>query len=34
MRTVPKIVAIGGGEIRELETAAIDKRIIELTGKT
>ena len=34
MKTVPKIVAIGGGEIRELETAAIDKRIVELTGKT
>lgn len=34
MKTVPKIVAIGGGEIREMETAAIDKRIIELTGKT
>ena len=34
MKTVPKIVAIGGGEISELETAAIDRRIIELTGKT
>ncbi|RKU24162.1 peptidase E [Candidatus Poribacteria bacterium] len=34
MKTVPKIVAIGGGEIREMETAAIDERIIELTGKT
>ncbi len=34
MKKVPKIVAIGGGEIREMETAAIDKRIIELTGKT
>ncbi len=34
MKAVPKIVAIGGGEIRELETAAIDKRIVELTGKT
>ena len=34
MKTVPKIVAIGGGEIREQETAAIDKRVIELTGKT
>ncbi|MDE0683855.1 MAG: Type 1 glutamine amidotransferase-like domain-containing protein, partial [Candidatus Poribacteria bacterium] len=34
MKTVPKIVAIGGGEIREMETAAIDKRIVELTGKT
>ena len=34
MKAVPKIVAIGGGEIRELETVAIDKRIVELTGKT
>ena len=34
MKTEPKIVAIGGGEIREMETAAIDKRIVELTGKT
>ena len=34
MKTVPKIVAIGGGEIREMETAAIDKRIVELTCKT
>ena len=34
MKTVPKIVAIGGGEIREMETSAIDKRIVELTGKT
>ena len=34
MKTVPKIVAIGGGEISELETATIDKRIVELTGKT
>ena len=34
MKTVPKIVAVGGGEIREQETAAIDRRIIELTGKT
>ena len=33
MKAVPKIVAIGGGEIRELETVAIDKRIVELTGK-
>ena len=34
MKTVPKIVAIGGGEISERETDAIDERIIELTGKT
>ena len=34
METTRKIVAIGGGEIRMLETADIDKRIIELTGKT
>ena len=34
MKAVPKMVAIGGGEIRELETVAIDKRIVELTGKT
>ncbi|MYB01665.1 hypothetical protein F4X90_18615, partial [Candidatus Poribacteria bacterium] len=34
MKTEPKIIAIGGGEIREMETAAIDKRIVELTGKT
>ena len=34
MKTTRKIVAIGGGEIRELETTAIDKRIIELTGKS
>lgn len=33
MKTVPKIVAIGGGEISARETAAIDERIIELTGK-
>ena len=31
--TKPKIVAIGGGELSLLETAAIDERIIELTGK-
>ena len=29
-----KIVAIGGGELSTLETAEIDKHIIELTGKT
>ena len=34
METTRKIVAIGGGEIKELETTGIDKRIIELTGKT
>ena len=34
MKTTPKIVAIGGGEISEQETEAIDRRIIELTGKT
>ncbi|MYC78427.1 peptidase E [Candidatus Poribacteria bacterium] len=34
MERVPKIVAIGGGEISEQETEAIDRRIIALTGKT
>ncbi len=34
MNTTRKIVAIGGGELKLLETADIDKRIIELTGKT
>ena len=34
MKTTRKIVAIGGGELSMLETAEIDKRIIELTGKT
>ena len=34
MNTTRKIVAIGGGELKMLETADIDKRIIELTGKT
>ena len=34
MKTTRKIVAIGGGELSLLETATIDKRIIELTGKT
>ena len=34
MEKTPKIVAIGGGEIKMLETADIDKRIVELTGKT
>ena len=34
MQTTRKIVAIGGGELKMLETADIDKRIIELTGKT
>ena len=33
MNTTRKIVAIGGGELKMLETADIDKRIIELTGK-
>lgn len=33
MNTARKIVAIGGGELKMLETADIDKRIIELTGK-
>ena len=34
MKTTRKIVAIGGGELKTLETADIDKRIIELTDKT
>ena len=34
MERVRKIVAIGGGEISEQETEAIDRRIIALTGKT
>ena len=34
MKTTRKIVAIGGGELKMLETADIDKRIIELTGET
>ena len=34
MKTTRKIVAIGGGELKMLETSAIDQRIIELTGKT
>ena len=29
----PIIVAIGGGELKDLETAPIDRRVIELTGK-
>ena len=33
VKTTRKIVAIGGGELSMLETAEIDKRIIELTGK-
>ena len=33
MKTTRKIVAIGGGELRTLETTEIDKRIIALTGK-
>ncbi len=32
MNTARKIVAIGGGELKMLETADIDRRIIELTG--
>lgn len=32
--TSRKIVAIGGGELKTLQTAEIDERIIELTGKT
>lgn len=34
MKITRKIVAIGGGELKDLETLEIDKRIIELTGKT
>ena len=33
-KTAQKIVAIGGGDLRTQETADIDRRIIELTGKT
>ena len=33
MNTTRKIVAIGGGELKMLETADIDKHIIELTDK-
>ena len=33
MSTAPRIVAIGGGELKDLETAAIDRRVIELTGR-
>ena len=33
MSTAPRIVAIGGGELKDLETAAIDRRIVELTGR-
>lgn len=29
-----KIVAMGGGELRDHETLVVDKRVIELTGKT
>jgi len=28
-----KIVAIGGGELKDLETLSIDRKIVELTGK-
>ena len=34
MKATRKIVAIGGGELSMLETAEIDKHIIELTSKT
>lgn len=34
MGTTRKIIAIAGGELRDLETLEIDKRIVELTGKT
>lgn len=34
MSVLPKIVAIGGGDLKTLQTAEIDERIIELTGKT
>ena len=34
MKATQKIVAIGGGEIKDRETLEIDKRIVELTGKT
>ena len=34
METTRKIVALGGGELKDLETLEIDKRIVELTGKT
>ena len=30
---MPKIVAIGGGELRNLDTLLIDKEIVKLTGK-
>lgn len=33
MRTHPRIVAIGGGEMKESETLRIDTHIVELTGK-
>ncbi len=34
MKTTRKIVAIGGGELKDLETLEIDKQIVALTGKT
>ena len=33
MKAVPRIVAIGGGDLRKLETLRIDRRIVALTGK-
>ena len=33
MKPARKIVVIGGGEIKDLETLTFDKRIVELTGK-
>lgn len=33
MKTIQKIVAVGGGQLKNLETAEIDNRIIELTDK-
>ena len=32
-RTVPRIVAIGGGDIRKLATLPIDRTVVRLTGK-
>lgn len=33
MKPAPRIVGIGGGELKDLETAAIDRRVVELTGR-
>ena len=33
MSTARKIVAIGGGELRDMETLEIDKRIIDVNGQ-